>query len=177
MHLNQSSNLWLTDPLIKKCESINIVDFKNLVYYDGSTVRDVKARIALGSAAFAKFESILRPPKVRLNVQIPLFKAACMSVLLYDCETWILTDTLIEELDIYARTCTCIMLSIKKSRDKPVPLFKTIWDRQLKLTCHCIRMPTDEPTNQYVIYKSRIRSSLRPRAQRTAYLNQIAQNC
>ena len=37
--------------------------------------------------------------------------------------------------------------------------------------CH---MPTDEPDNQFVIYESRIRSSLRPGAPNTTYSNQIS---
>ena len=46
--------------------------------------------------------------------------------------------------------------------------------RQLKLTGHCIRMPTDEFANRFVIYESKIRSSLQPDAPSTTYLNQIS---
>ena len=77
-------------------------------------------------------------------------------------------------------TCYRIMLGIKQSIDHvtnqslyqltgQVPLH----ERQLKFTGHCIRMPTDEPTNRFVIYESRIKSSLRSGAPRTTYLNQI----
>ena len=55
-----------------------------------------------------------------------------------------------------------------------VPLRQTICERQLKFTGHCIRMPTDEPANRFVIYESRIKSSLRPGAPRTTYLNHIS---
>ena len=55
-----------------------------------------------------------------------------------------------------------------------VPLRKTIRERQLKFTGHCIRMPTYEPANQFVIYESRIKFFLRPGALRTAYRNQIS---
>ena len=46
-------------------------------------------------------------------------------------------------------------------------------ESQLNFTGHCIRMPTYEPTNCFVIYESKIRSSLRPGTPRTTYLNQI----
>ena len=46
---------------------------------------DVK--VGLAWAAFAKLKSILRSPKIKLNFKIRLFKAACISILLYGCET------------------------------------------------------------------------------------------
>ena len=65
----------------------------------------------------AKLKSILRSPKIKLNYKIRLFKAACISILLYRCETRILTETLIDKLDIYARICYRIMLCINQSID------------------------------------------------------------
>ena len=41
--------------------------------------------------------------------------------MMYGCETWILTKALIEKLEIYARTCYRIMLSIKQSRPRDKP--------------------------------------------------------
>ena len=78
-----------------------------------------------------------------------------------------------------------MMLSIKKFRDHvtnhnlyqltdQVPLREAIREHQLKFTGHCIRITTHKPDNQFVIYESRIRSSLRPVAPRTTYLNQIS---
>ena len=77
------------------------------------------------------------------------------------------------------------MLGIKKSRDHvinqslyqltcQIPLRETIRERQLKFTVHCIRIPTDETPNRFFIYESRIKSSLRPVAPRTTYLNQTS---
>ena len=54
---------------------------------------------------------------IELNFKIRLFKAACKSILLYGCQTWILTEALIEKLEIVARICYRIMLGIKQSRD------------------------------------------------------------
>ena len=59
MRLNQSTNLWPTDPLAIKGQPINIVDdFKYLGSYVGSTERDVKVRIGLAWTAFDKLKSI-----------------------------------------------------------------------------------------------------------------------
>ena len=54
------------------------------------------------------------------------------------------------------------------------PLGETIRERQLGGRCIC--MLTDEPVNRFVVYESKIRSSLRPGAPRTTYLHQISTN-
>src|ERR1700679_2341357 len=44
-----------------------------------------------------------------------IFNAACISVLLYGCESWILTAPIAKKLDIYARKCYRLMLGTKQS--------------------------------------------------------------
>ena len=44
----------------------------------------------------------------------------------------------------------------------------------LKFIGRCIRMPTDQPDNRFVIYESNIGPSLRPGTPKTTYLNQIS---
>ena len=44
-------------------------------------------------------------------------KAAGASILLYGCETWTLTESFTEKLNIFARICYRIILGIKHSRD------------------------------------------------------------
>ena len=118
MRLNKPANLSTVDHLVIKDQPVNIVDdFKYLVSYVGFTEHDVQVRIGLAWAAFAKLKSILRSPKQKMNFKVCLFKAACVSILLYDCETWILTEAFTEKLKIIARTCYRIMLGIKEPRD------------------------------------------------------------
>ena len=118
MRLNQSSILSPNDALVIKGQHINKVDdFKYLGSYVVSTERDVKFRLDLHGQHLPKVKSILRSPKVKLNFKIRLFKAACISILLYSCESWILTEALMDKLDISTRTCYRIMLGLKQSRD------------------------------------------------------------
>ena len=82
------------DQLVIMGQQIKIVDyFKYLGSYVGSTERDAKVcwMIGLAWAAFAKLKSILKSPKPKLDFKICLFKAACISILLYVCESWMLT--------------------------------------------------------------------------------------
>ena len=72
------------------------------------------------------------------------------------------------------------MLGIKQSQNNDNLYIltgqATLCERQLKFTGHCIRMvmSTDEPDNIFVISESKIKSSLRPDAPRTTYLNQMS---
>ena len=70
-----------------------------------------------------------------------------------------------------------VMLGILQSRDQFTnqSMFHktgkgTIRERRLKFPGHLTSMLTDEPDNQFVIYESRFRSSLRPEAPMTTYL-------
>ena len=94
------------------------------------------------------------------------------------------SGTLIDKLDIFARTCYRIILGIKQSRDHvanesqchligQVPRSKALRERQLKFADHCIRMQTDKSANRFFIYESKISSFHWLGASRTTNLNQI----
>ena len=74
--------------------------------------------------------------------------------------------------------------TIQRPRDKPKPI-PAYWPCTIprddpraptKVHCigHCIRLPTDEVAIRFLIYESRIKSSLWPGAPRMTYLNQIS---
>ena len=141
--------------------------------------------ISLAWDAFANLKSILRSPKPKMNLKTRLFKAACVSTLWYGWEICILTEAFTEKLDIFARKCSRIMQGIKKSRDyftnervyqrvNQVLIREMIRKRQLKFTDHCIRMPTHEPINLFVLDESKVRPSFRPVAQTRTYRQQIS---
>lgn len=96
-----------------------------------------------------------------------LFSTACVSVLLYVCETWVLTEMLMKKLDVFARTCYRIMLGIRQSDDhmKNEELYwkcaqrsiqELIRERQLKFVGHFLQMDIEEPANIYALYKSEV---------------------
>ena len=130
-----------------------VEDFKYLGAYMASTGKDVQVRIGQAWGAFAKIKSILLSPKPTLSFKIRLFNAACISILLYGCESWVLTDAQTDKLDKFARKCYRQMLGIRISEnvhfsndnlynrvDQP-PISELIRRRQLKFTGHILRMP------------------------------------
>ena len=160
-------------------------DFKYLGAYVGSTSKDVNVRIGLAWVAFNKLKTILRAPKIRIAFKVRIFKAACVSILLYGCETWILSPGLISKLDAYATKCYRIMLCIDQKNEHvtneelykrvdQLPISATIRKRQLQFTGHCIRMPEDESINRFILYESRIKTNNRRGAPKTTYRGQIS---
>ena len=92
-----------------------VEDFKYLGSHMASAAKDVQARIGLAWVAFHKLESILKSPQLKVDFRIRLFNASCVSILLYGCETWVLTRDLENDLDIFARKAYKIMLGIRRS--------------------------------------------------------------
>ena len=164
-----------------------IVDeFKYLGSYMGSTDKDIRNRIALAWAAFAKLRPILASSsgKQSVKMKMRLFDAACISILLYGCESWILTASQLNKLDVFVRTCYRIMFEIRQSESHMTnkkyekasarPISATIRERQLQFTGHCLRMPTDEPANMYVLYSSNVADTHRRGRGRQTYTDQVS---
>ena len=169
-------------------EDIEFVEeFKYLGSYMSSSEKDVNSRISLAWSAFDKLKDILRSHtgKISNETKFRLFNAACISVLLYGCESWVLLGPQIKKLDVFHRTCLRIMLGIRQSETHMTneelysktgqrPISQEIRRRQLQFTGHCLRMDPSEPANTYVLYTSEIKSGRRGK-HRTTYLDQIAE--
>ena len=152
-----------------------------------STEKDISARIALAWVAFAKLKAILTSRKASIRLRMRFFNAACISILLYGYESWVLSEQQWNKLDVFARTCYSIMLGIRQSEvhmtneklnaaaDGQRPITETIRTRQLQYTENCLRMAIDEPANTYVLYTSNVASTHRCGAPRRRYLDQISE--
>ncbi len=95
MRLSQPADNTPT-PLHIDGQPIKIVDdFKYLGSYVGSTDKDVNNRIALAWGAFNKLITLLTARSntntLPLRHRMRLFNAACITVLLYGCESWVLS--------------------------------------------------------------------------------------
>ncbi len=87
-------------------------------FYIGSTEKDVKNRIGLAWAAFAKLKPILTSYKTKAPLKMRLFDAACISNLLYGCESWLLSSELTNKLYVIAGTCYRIILGSTRDRSR-----------------------------------------------------------
>ena len=55
-----------------------------------------------------------------------------------------------------------------------IPIRETIREHYLKFRGHSVLILTENPGKSFVMYEPKIRSSLRPEAPRTTFLNQIS---
>jgi hypothetical protein len=144
-------------------QDIQSVDnFKYLGSMMLSSITDIKLRKQLAWKAFWKMKNIWKSATIPIKLKVNIFKASCVSILLYGCESWIITKTLENILNSFATTCYRIMLNIKRldkisnttiyERVKQEPLTHTIQRRQLRYIGHCLRRTTNEFVNMYALY-------------------------
>ena len=80
-------------------ENIEIVDdFKYLGSLVASSKKDIKIRKGQAWGAFWKMKQIWKANNISIDTKVRLFKSSCLSILLYGCETWIITADFKREL-------------------------------------------------------------------------------
>ena len=92
----------------------------------GGTDADVKARIGKARSAFTQLKKIWKAGKISLRTKLRLFNSNVKSVLLYGCETWKTTDTVMRRVQTFINSCLRKILKVKwqdKVRNE------AIWER------------------------------------------------
>ena len=140
-----------------------------------SSETDIRLRKRQAWGAFWKMKSIFRSKSLPIGIKIQIFSTSCLSILLYGCESWVITQQLEQMLDSFATNCYRVMLSLKRAdRVSNNDIYKlvgmdrltsTIQRRQLQYVGHCIRKEKRDLINQYVLYYPRP-SHGKPRAGR-----------
>jgi hypothetical protein len=123
---------------------------------------DINVRKSQAWKAFWKMKNIWKSTTIPIHLKINIFKASCLSILLYGCESWIITSKLESTLNSFATSCYRIMLGIKRldkisnstiyETVKQEPLVQTLQRRQLRFIGHCLRRNSNEFTNIYALY-------------------------
>ena len=139
-------------------------------------------RRALSWVAFWKLEAIWRSPSISISTKIKLFNTTCVTVLLYGCESWVISGDMENKINAFATSCYRIMLNIKRldcvSNERiyhltnTQPLINTVRQRQLRFLGHILRMPEEEPCRRYALYVP-THCRRRPGRQRTSYLSYL----
>jgi hypothetical protein len=144
-------------------QDIEWVDnFKYLGSMMLSSATDIKVRKGQAWKAFWKMKNIWKSTTIPIKLKMIIFKASCHSILLYGCESWIITSKLECALNSFATSCYRVMLGIKRTdkiqnntiyeTTKQEPLTQTIQRRQLRFIGHCLRRNTNEFINMYALY-------------------------
>ena len=96
------------------------------------------------------------------KLKIKLFKASVLSVLLYGCESWVLTQALTQTLEALQNQCLRIMFGIDRNQhvtNEAVlqqtgesPLSDHVKERQLRFLGHCLRRHPNDLIAQHALY-------------------------
>ena len=92
----------------------HVTNFRYLGSMMASSTSDLNRRKALAWTAFWKLEHLLRSPTIPISTKMKLFYTTCVTVLLYGCESWIISKDMEDKINAFATSCYRIMLNIKR---------------------------------------------------------------
>jgi hypothetical protein len=127
-----------------------------LIDRDGNDKCDVIARVEKASQAFGAVSScVFKSGIITMRVKAAVYAAVVLSVLLYGCEAWALTEALLTRLRSFHRRCVREIAGVnmwkvrefrltseevlKKVGLKPIEVY--VYRRQLRWVGHVSRMP------------------------------------
>ena len=147
-----------------------------------SSSGDFKRRKRLAWTAFWKLEHLWRCPRISIANKIKLFNTTCVTVLLYGCESWVLSKAMESEINAFGTSCYRIMLNIKRidsvsnatvhDLTQAAPLVENVRTRQLRILGHVLRLPDDESCKEYALHIP-THGKRKPGRQRTLFLTYI----
>ena len=158
----------------------HVSNFKYLGSMVASGPSDLKRQKSLTWCAFWKLEQLLKSPHIPIATKIKLFNTTCVIILLYGCESWVISQYMENKINAFATSCYWVMLNIKRidhvlnttinSMTNTVSLIHVVRDSQLKFLGHILRMSKEEPARRYALYIPTI-GKWRPGRPHTSYLN------
>lgn len=119
--------------------------------------------MSLAWAAFTQLSKIWRAEHLPIKLKINIFRAAVTSILLYGCESWILTPELENQVNVFGTRCYRSILGNSLlehitnaelySRAQQQPLTSVIRERQLRWLGHALRRDENEPAHIFALYE------------------------
>ena len=132
--------------------------------------------------AFWKLERLWRSSELPISTKIKLFHTTCVTILLYGCESWVLSQDMECKINAFATSSYRVMLNIKRrdyvsntiiySMTDTQPLVHCVRKRQLSFLGHVLRLPEEEPVRRYALYIPP-HGKRRPGRRRTSYQSYI----
>jgi hypothetical protein len=177
----EEGDVMIADNKLKK-----VNDFRYLGSMMESTESDFKRRKGLAYGTWNSMEKIWTAKHVRIELKINIFEASVLSILLYGCESWIITPQLEKKINSFATECYRRMLNIKRTdhitlesiyeQVKRRPLMETVRSRQLGWLGHVMRMESkEEPAKIFALYEPKpSHGKARRGAKKISYRSQIS---
>jgi hypothetical protein len=79
---------------------------------NGGTSKEVNARIQKARGSFSKLRRVWLYKSLRKDAKIRIFNACVKSVLLYGCETWLVTNEIRRKIQTFVNKCLRYILRV-----------------------------------------------------------------
>ena len=83
-----------------------------MVAEDGGASTDLNVRIQKARGSFSKLRKVWLSTSIQKGTKIKIFNACVKSVLLYGCETWLVTSEIRRKIQIFVNRCLRYILRI-----------------------------------------------------------------
>ena len=144
---------------------------------------EIRSRVSKATSAYGKLTGrVFYNKNLTLYPKVKVYKAICLSILLYGCETWVLYRKHLKVLESFHTRCLKRMIGLKwwhrvphtdirRADIKPVECI--IAHRQLRWVGHVVRMP-EERLPRRVLYGELTNGWRSVGEQRKRYIDHIA---
>ena len=140
----------------------------------GGTEADIKARIGKARTAFTQLQKVWKASKVSVKLKIRLFNSNVKSVLMYGCETWKATNSMVKRIQTFVNRCLRKILKIRWEdrirneviweRAEQAPMEEQLGKRRWRWIGHTLRKPPSSTTRHALQWNPQgTRSRGRPR--------------
>ena len=131
-------------------------------------------------------EKIWKATHLPVRLKASIFEATVISILLYGCETWIVTKELERKLNSFATTCYRMWLGVKPlDKVKNEEIYKKVQQksvveklrhRQLSWVGHALRRTDKDPAKIFLFYEPEINQGVVKRGRKnTTFFKYISE--
>ena len=103
----------------------------SIVTENGSTSREVNVRIQKARGSFSKLRKVWLSKSLRTDIKIRIFNGCVKSVLLYGCETWLVTNEIQRKIQSFVNRCLRYILRIWSQILFPTKIYGKQQDKKI----------------------------------------------
>ena len=124
---------------------------------------------------------------ITFELKLRIFKAICIPILLYSCETWTVSKSMENMINSFGTSCYRRMLGInwiEKVSNETIykkahtyPLYCTVLRRQLEFLGTIMRLPEETTSRKYALFQANqgFRNIGRPKMTYVKYIENVTQ--
>jgi hypothetical protein len=102
-NVRNNTEIKLQDKVVERVDRFTYLG--SVVTKNGGTEEDVLNRISKANTAFVQLYSIWKNKQITQRTKLRIFETNVKAILLYGCETWKITQTIVNKLQTFINRC------------------------------------------------------------------------